>query len=243
MRKLLLLILFSCGLLSASQAQPVPAKALSFYKQALVLAGQGKQAEALPLLKKATDAYPKYFDAYLEAAIICSRLSIVNDAKFCYAKAIACRPNSCEGYVAFGNYYKETRGRADSALMYYEKALALKCDTSGMFNYNMGWCYNERNMFSKALPILKKAILFDSTSKPFINEISFSFKKLDILPEGIAYFQHYYETTKVPLYLYYIGLMYVDLKDKDKATATYNELIKVEPKFAAGLDKKIKAMP
>lgn len=221
----------------------LPKKAVAAFNQAMVLAGQGKHADALGFFKKATELYPGYYEAFVQAGISFSKLSLHADAKYCFNKAIRLKPNYCPAQIEFGNYYKDVRGKRDSAMIYYNNAQKYNCDTSALLNFNLGWCYNDMGQYDKAMAMLKKAIAIDPLYKIAITEISFTFRKLEQRAEGITYYQGQYDSTKLDIYMYWVGFFNIDLKQKDKAIAAYEELKAIGSKLAPALDKRIKAMP
>ena len=238
-RILLLAIIFLSAL--TIEAQP-PKKAVEAYNQAMQLVTQNRPGDAMAFFKTATELYPKYYQAFLEAAKSFAKLGAHADAKFCYNKVIQIKPEYCLGYMAFGTYYKEVRNKADSALMYYEKAIKLKCAITDTMNFNLGWCYNDKAQYEKATVYLKKAIEQNNNYKSAITELSFSYRKMEKFQEGIDYFQQVYNTSKVDLPLYYVGFLNVELKQKDKAQAAVEELKKIQSKLAASLQKRIDTM-
>ncbi len=223
------------------KAQP-PKKAVEAYNQAMQLVSQTKFADALGFFKTATDLYPRYYQAYLQAAITFSKLGVIRDAVFCFNKAIELKPDYCEAYIACGTFYKEARNRSDSSLMYYEKALKHNCASNDTLKFNLGWCYNDKKQYDKAMLYLKQALEHKPDYRNAINEISFSFRKSEKMEEGIAYFQELYDTHKVDLALYYVGMFYIELKQKDKATAVADELKKIQSRLAPSMQKRIDAM-
>jgi tetratricopeptide (TPR) repeat protein len=240
MKPFILLVAIFIGLHGVAQ---VPKNAQQAYAQAMAKVNEGKFVESLAFFKKATDIYPSYYEAFLEAAGVFGKLQIYNDAKFCYNKAIQLRPKSCTPYIRYGTFFKESRHRSDSALMYFEKAVKLQCDTSADLCFNMSWCYNDKKQFAKAIAQLKKLIAADNTNKKYINEISFSYHQSNAPQDGIDYFEPLYELTKLDLYKFYIGIYHLELKQKDKALKDYEELVALKSKLADKLEKRIKAAP
>lgn len=240
MKRILLLATIFLSALTID-AQP-PKKAVEAYNQAMQLVSQTKFVDAMSYFQKATELYPNYYQAYLDAAKTFAKLNLVADAIFCFNKTIKIKPDYCPGYLAFGTFYKEARNRSDSALMYYEKAIKLNCTLTDTMNFNIGWCYNDKGKYEKAIERLKKAIEQNNNYKSAITEISFSYRKMDKMQEGVDYFQQLYNTTKNGIAMYYIGFLYVAMNQKDKAQAAADELKKTNVKLAEAVQKRIDAM-
>jgi tetratricopeptide (TPR) repeat protein len=218
----------------------VPKSAQAAYEDAMAKCREGRLAESLGSFKKATDIYPAYYQAFLDAAEVFASLMSYNDAKFCFNKAVELRPRSCEPYIKYGKFFKDRRNRSDSALMFFEKAVKLKCDTSAILCFDMGWCYNSLKQFTKAMPYLKKAIALKNTNNIYINEMSFVFHQANMPQEGIDYFQPLYDKTRLDLYKFYVGVYHADMKQKDKALQDLAELVAIRSKLAEPLEKRIK---
>lgn len=237
------LLLFAILIIAGNRGMAqIPKKAQDTYNQAMALVAQNKYPEALALFKKATDLYPAYYDAFVQGGIACGKVKNEKDAKFCFTKAIQLKPKACAAYIQYGIFLKEVRGNGDSAFLFFQKAENLRCDTSALLNFNLAWCYNEKNDFEKAIVYLKKSLSIDSVYKNAISELSFSYRKLNQIKEGTDYYKEMYAKTNLDVYMYYVALMYLHIKDKENARLAYDVLEKVSPKMAEAIDRRIKAV-
>lgn len=242
MKQMILVLLVVLAGAGISRAQ-VPSKAKAAFTEAQALEKQGKLKEALDKIKLATDAYPKYYEAFALAGSIFRKYAMQSDVIFCYRKALEIKPDYCPAYVSFADFYKNVRHNIDSSFLYLDKAVKYNCtDTSKDLNYSLGYYYNEKGKYDSAIIFLKKVLALDNKSKVAINEISYSYRKKENYEEAIRQFREFHKESQLDLCLYYIGMYYVELKQKDKALATLDELKDKKSGMYTGLQKKIDTM-
>lgn len=237
-----MMIICLIALCSVGRAQ-VPQKAKTAFTEAQAFEKQGKYKEALDKIKIATDAYPKYYQAFALGGSIFRKFALHADVIFCYRKAIEIKPDYCQAYIEFADFYKTSRSNLDSSFIYLNKAAKYHCnDTSKELNYSLGYYYNEKAKYDSAIYFLKKVLSIDKKNKIALNEISYSYRKKENYEEAIREFRQFYEDSQLDLCIYYIGMFYVEMKQKDKALEALNELKDKKSGMYTGLQKKIESM-
>lgn len=227
-------------LYSATQAQPL-AKAKAFYDSGIVLKNKNMFPEALEAFNKAIALNKKYDSAYLQAAQL-----HVNSRNFDYAlfnlkKAIAISPKMTSALFALGMLYRVSKPNVDSALFFFLKAL--KTDsTSKETLCNVAWCYNAKQDYDNAIIFAIKSLDVDNGYKPAYNELGHAYHLTKRYEEGLVQFRKNLAISVVDLPMYYIGMIYIELKDKESALKQYEELKKINERSAAALKKRIDKM-
>ena len=77
-------------------------------------------------VEKAIALDPRYAEAHLNKAILCSQVRRYGDTAAAYGKALALRPNLVDAWLGHGDACFALQ-RFDDALSSYDKAIALKC--------------------------------------------------------------------------------------------------------------------
>jgi tetratricopeptide (TPR) repeat protein len=124
----------------------------------------------------------------------------------------------------------------------YKKAIQYNPKSSGS-HFGLGWCYNEKGLYSESVPVLRKSLELDNTLVAGYTEMGYAqymttqyTAALETFKKGIAL------DKKNALCRYYSGLVYIQLKDKTNANTMYNELKPIDTKLADKLLAKINAM-
>lgn len=240
--KKLVIALLVLVMYSTAHAQP-PAKAKQAYAAAQNFTTAGKYKEALDQVKLATQLYPRYYEAYTLGGSIFATLKMQGDAIFCYRKALQVKPDYCPANIQFGDFYKNSRGKLDSAFIYLSAAAKAGCaDTSRDLNFNLGYYYNDKGNYDLGIVHLKKAIALDPLYKSAITELSYSYRKKENYDEAIREFREMHSKNKMDIHLYYIGMYYIQMKKKEEALAIITEMEDKNSTMAKGLQRKIDAM-
>lgn len=161
-----------------------------------------------------------------------------------YKKALLINPENGTAYKGIGDVYRRnySPAKVDEAMESYKKAIQYNPKSAGS-HFGLGWCYNEKGIYSEAVPMLRKSLELDNTLVAGYTEMGYAqymtgknTEAIETFRKGIAL------DNKNALCRYYTGLVYIQLKDKSKATTTYNDLKSVDAKLADKLLTKINAM-
>ena len=181
-------------------------------------------------------------DTYTEIGFANYQLNKNDEAIKAYKKAIEINPKSTTAYKDLGDVYRNNfkPAKVDEAIKYYLKALAFNPKAANTY-YALGWCYAEKKNYEEAIKKFKKAIEIDPSYTLAYEEIWFIYNKQKKYKESIAIAKlGATKTIKVALFKFYMGLSYVELKDKTNATKMYNELKPLDEELALELMEKIK---
>lgn len=222
-------------------AQPAK-QATVFFKNGLILMEKGMPIEALASFKKAITLNKKYDSAYLEIAIIYTRINKVDSAIIILKDAVKVNPDFANAYVALGNVYRDNKNNTDDAIVNYLNAYKLD-STNKATLYSLAWCNNAKTYYREAIKYGLKALEIDNNYKPAYSELGHAYHQLKANEECIAQFKKNLAISVNELPLLYSGYCYMELNQKDGALKMYEELKKINTKMADGLKKKIDAMP
>ena len=157
LKSLLLFILFQWfGAMPSSFAQDNNEKAALNAKQALVFEGNGKTAEAIPLLEEAIKLDPGNINIVYELAVVYASIKDFSRSKALVLPLLAHKDIYGLVYQLLGNDYDEM-GLPDSAILIYEKGLKLFPDSGELF-LELGNMSMKKKNFINALVYYEKGI-------------------------------------------------------------------------------------
>lgn len=240
MLKQTLLVFFSFGLYAAAQAQPL-AKAKAFYNSGIELKNKNMFPEALEAFNKAIALNKKYDSAYVEAAQLYVNSRNHDNAILYLNKALSISPKMTSALMALGMVYRYSKLNVDSALICFRKIITTD-STNKLALCNMAWCYNSKQDYDNAIIFAIKALDIDNGYKPAYNELGHAYHLTKRYEEGLVQFRKNLAISVVDLPMYYIGMIYIELKDKESAIKQYEELKKINERSAASLKKRIDKM-
>ncbi len=209
-----------------------------FYKKGFSENELGRYNDAIISLTQASRIYAEDAGCYTELGYAYTKLENADEALVNYRKAVELSPASAVGYNGMGDVYKDIKKDAAEALKHYLKALEINPDNKKA-NYCIGWCYNDLDKYTEAVPYLKKAIEIDSRYVSAITELGYSDYALEHYDDALAQFKKAINIDKTELAVYYSGLCYVGLKQKPDAVKMYNDLKGMSSDYADKLRKKI----
>jgi protein O-GlcNAc transferase len=240
MKKFFVIAFLSCFFSAAAQNQPV-SKAVVFYKKAKQLEQQGMFLEAIAAYKRGILADKKYDSAHLALASLFLRISQNDSAIAVLKNAIKNKPGFTGAHEMLGLINRDYTRNSAEAIKHYLNAV--KYDSSNKVNYySLAWCSNDLKKYQDAVMYADKALNIDNNYKPAYNEMAHAYRNLKAYSEGIAHFKRRLEISVNEQPLYYSALCYLELKDKEGAQKMYEELLKLNPKSAEALKKKIDAV-
>ncbi|HMD00915.1 MAG TPA: tetratricopeptide repeat protein, partial [Ferruginibacter sp.] len=240
MYKRLIVITLALFSICSIQAQP-PKTAQIVYQQGVDFMMKENYQKAMISFFKAVSLYKQYDSALFQMGNINAHFQSFDTAINFYKKALAANPRYVEALINLGGLYKNTQHDINSALGCYLKVIAIDSTNKDALVW-VAWCYNNLKHYDKAIPYAIKALDLDNNLKGAYGELGFAYKMSKRYAEAVEQFKKNIARSPNEIPMFYAGLCYIELKDKDGATSMYNELVKISSKLADGLKKKIDAM-
>jgi tetratricopeptide (TPR) repeat protein len=237
MLKLFLVSLSIFVSFNPANAQP-PKNAQIVYQQGIAFMGKEQYPDAMASFFKALAFYENYDSAYFQMAEINVKFNSIDTAISFYKKALAINPNYLQTLINLAAVYKNFKSDVITGLGYYLRALAID-STNKETLYYTAWCYNSLKDYDNAIRYAVRALAIDNNYRIVYGELGYAYHLSGKFAEGVEQFKKNIAISKNDLPIYYCGLCYVELKDKVGATSMYDELIKMSPKLADLLKKKI----
>lgn len=234
-------LMFCSVVAAAVMAQPVPSKAVSLFKKGKQLQEQGMYLEAVAVYKRAILADKKYDSSYLALASLYLRISQNDSAVQVLKAAIKVKPGLTAAHELMGMVYRDYIRNSAEAMLHYTNAVKLDSTNKASW-YALAWCCNDLKRYEEAIAYAVKALDIDNAYRPAYNEMAHAYRKLGTYKEAIAAFRKRLDVSVTDQPLYYSGLCYIELKDKEGAQKMYDELQKLQSKSADALKKRIEKM-
>jgi tetratricopeptide (TPR) repeat protein len=204
----------------------------------LTLVDQGKLDDAVAVLRRAVDLYPKDSNFHYNVGVALAAQNNLDEAIAEFRRALAldskdarARNNLCTAYNNRGNALA-TRNDLDKAIADYRQALDIDPDFAVAY-YNLGNALNKQNKPVEAAKAFKKAVkiqpdFFNAQlnlgvalgPQNKLDEAEVALRKAVSLQPGNA------------LARYNLGLALAGQKKLDEAIAEYREAIKIDPTSA-----------
>lgn len=234
------LIFIACFIVAGLQAQPV-SKARPFYIKGQQLQQEGRFLEAVTAFKRAVLADKKYDSSHLALASLYLRISQNDSAVLVLKNAVKNKPGFAAAHELLGMAYRDYIKNSKEAREHYINAV--KYDSANKENwYSLAWCSNDLKDYNDAIGYAIKALDIDNSYRPAYNELGHAYRRLENYKEAIETFKKRIDISVTDQPLYYSGLCYIELKDKEGARRMYEELVKIQAKSAEALKKRIDAM-
>lgn len=241
MKRFLLLLVVIFFLSEGITAQPPVSKAVPVYKKAKQLEQQGMYFEAIAAYKKAIQSDKKFDSSYLSLATLYLRISQNDSAILVLKNAIKLNPLFTAAQVMLGMTYRDYVKNSAEAMKYYTTAAALDSTNKEVW-YALAWCSNDLKKYDDAIRYAERALNIDNSYRPAYNEMGHAYRKMEKYAEAITAFKKRLDISVNEQPLYYTGLCYLELKDKEGARRMYAELVKLQSKSADALKKRIDGM-
>ena len=241
MRKFLLVITGSLLLLLSATAQTTPKYKLLFRK-GIEMKNINLFPEAMSFFKRSLSLNKNFDSVYTEIGSLYITTGKPDSAVFYLNKAFAINPKLAEPQIILGNLYRDIKSNTDSALICYLGALKVDSLNKKIL-YSIAWCYNAKKDYEKVFPYAIKALEIDNTYRPAYGEMAHAYRNTKKYAEAVEQFKKYFTVTPpIDLPYFYSGLCYMELNQKENAMKMHDELIKINPKMAENLKKKLDAM-
>ncbi|MBS1509645.1 MAG: tetratricopeptide repeat protein [Bacteroidetes bacterium] len=239
MMKKLYILSFLFFVVFCAAAQPGKQAAL-WLKKAQLQEGQGLTPQAIVSYNKAIALNKNLDSAYIKLALLYARITQPDSAVTVLKKAVKHKPSFTAAYLLMGNIYRDNMQKYDEAIGSYLEAL--KTDSTNTLTiYGVAWCYNAKKEYHEAIKYALKALDIDNNYKPAYNELGHAYRQLGAFDECINALKQRLAVSYNDLPMLYIGYCYMELKKKDDAYNTYEELKKHNDNMAGALKKKLDA--
>lgn len=212
-----------------------------YYKKGYCENELGKYNEAIVSLNRANELNANDAKTYNELGYAYTKLKNADDAIKNFNKSLEINGKSFYATNGLGDVYKDLKKNVAEALKYYLRAVDIEPGNKKS-NYWAGWCYNDMGKNNDAVPFLKKAIEADGKYVNAITELGYSDYALQNYDDALAQFKKAIAIEKTDLSVYYSGLCYVGMKQKNDALKMYNDLKEMNSDYADKLKKKIDDM-
>jgi tetratricopeptide (TPR) repeat protein len=203
---------------------------------------QEKYSEAIKSLKKCVELDDKYTNGFSELGYAYYKLNLNDEAIANYRFSMMLN-NETDYHPILGiaNVYYDNLKNYDSAMAYYEKGLLLTKTNKSAY-YRLGWCYNEKQEFAKAINPLKEAVLLDAEYDEARTELGYAYYKLDQYDDALAQFRPIMNhDSKNELSRYYAGFCYYLKNDQVNLKRMIDELTALNStKYVETLTKYVK---
>ena len=197
--------------------------------------------DALVSIKKANDLKPNNVKFLNELGYTYYMLKNTDDALRNYNKALSLDAKSTTALNGIADVSRKLKKETEEAIRLYRKTLEVNPKNTKA-NYWIGWCYNELEKPSEAIPYLKKVIAEDDKYTSAYTELGYCDYSLKNYDEALVNFKKAMAIEKTELGLYYTGLCYVEKKQKPDAVKMMNELKGMDSEYAEKLQKLIDKM-
>ncbi len=197
---------------------------------------------AIEQLQKASLLLKNNFKISYELGHAYFYLDSVTASLKCFRESIRLKPDYSLPYVGLGDLYRDKLSNTSDALSFYLKAYAID-SSHKKTNYWIGWCYNDLEKYSKAIPYLEKVIAGDPVNILATIELAFSQYSLAKYDEALITLEKVLSLQPKPaLALYYAGLCNIKKGRKTAAVNMYNDLVILNSEYALELFAEIKKM-
>lgn len=180
-----------------------------------------------------------YINTYLELGFAATRLKQDEEAIGYFKKAIEIDPKNHIPYNGIGEVYRDNKKDMTEAMNWYQKTLSINSmERKG--NFGMGYCLNSTGKYNEAIIYLKKAIEKEPDYVAAHVELGYSFYKTGMNTDAISYLNKAIALNpKNENSRYYLTLIYVDQKNKEKAQKAVDELKSLSSKHVSQLQAKV----
>lgn len=214
---------------------------LYWYRKGFSYNAQKNYEAAKIALLRSLENKTDYTNTYLELGFACSRLKLNDEAISYYTKAKEIEPQNHVAYNGIAEVYRDNKKDMDMAMSWYQKALAVKADERKAC-FGMGYCLNSKARYGEAIPYLKKAIEKEPTYTAAYVELGYSYYKTNNSLAETNLKKAIELSAKNENARFYLGLMYIDQKNRSKAQQMVDELKALNSKNAASLQEKVNKM-
>ncbi|MFZ4056748.1 MAG: tetratricopeptide repeat protein [Ferruginibacter sp.] len=181
-----------------------------------------------------TDCYNELGYAYYKQEKI--RLASEN-----YITSISYKPTQTTAYTGMGDIKRLKEKQYDSALYYYKRSVANGTKSASVY-YGIGWISNSQKNYDTAIVYLSKAISILPKYSYAMTELGYSYIKLNNPTLGQQFLNESIAIEVTDANLYYLGLSYVNTKNKTKALEVLNQMKQKQFPTADNLEKLINRM-
>ena len=244
MQKLILLVLFSSFVFASSFAQN--SKAYTYYLSGIAYKNKSKFPEAHVAFKKAISLDKKLDSAYVEIGFLNMRTSKYDSASYNFYKALSINREYVMAYYGLGLLFRDSKAKYDSSILCFSMVLGidstrnLRDDSIHRISYySIAWCYNTLKNYDKAIYYAAKALEVDNNYRPAYGELGHAFHASQKYEEAVIQFKKNIAISPVDLSIFYLGMVYNEMKNKEAAWQQVEALKPLNPRLAESLKKNI----
>lgn len=180
-----------------------------------------------------------YINTYLELGFAATKLKQDDEAIGYFKKAIEIDSKSHIPYNGIAEVYRDNKKDMTEAMNWYQKTLAVNA-SERKANFGMGYCLNSKGKYSEAITYLKKAIEKEPDYVAAHVELGYSLYQTGMNTEAISYLNKAISLNpKNENSRYYLTLIYVSQKNKDKAQKAVDELRSLSSRHVSQLQAKV----
>lgn len=158
-----------------------------------------------------------------------------------YKNALLIDPKYGTAFKGIGDVYRRnySPAKVTEAMENYKKAIEYNPNSAGG-NFGLGWCYNEQSKYADAITYLNKALNLDSKMVAAYTELGYAQYMQSLNNEAINTFKQGIALDyKNKLCRYYLGLVYIKIKDKANAQSMVSELYNLDQPLSTKLKAKV----
>lgn len=196
----------------------------ALYGLALLLCGQKRLTEAIPLFQHILSLYPDHLDTQMHLAAALNDNGRSDEALAVYHRLLAACPDHAEGHYNIG-VLEHARGNHFQAESHYRQALTINARDADC-HYNLGLLLKELGRPKDAVASYLQAIDIDPDDSEIHYNLGMALKDLHLFAEAVLAFDR-----AVELYPDYgpaysaLGMMHQHLGETEKALHAYNQAI------------------
>lgn len=180
-----------------------------------------------------------YINTYLELGFAATKLKQDDEAIGYFKKANEIDPKSHIPYNGIAEVYRDNKKDMTEAMNWYQKTLSINA-MERKANFGMGYCLNSAGKYNEAITYLKKAIEKEPDYVAAHVELGYSLYKTGMNTDAINYLNRAIALNpKNENSRYYLTLIYVSQKNKEKAQKTIDELKSLSSKYVSQLQIKV----
>ncbi len=217
-------------------------RAAVYYDAGMKAAAKGLYPDAILSFQMAVSLNKMYDSAYAEMGNAYYRINKIDSALICYKKALTVNPNWGQMHLAIGNIYRDVKMQYDEAIIHYKDAIKVN-PSDKLACYSLAWCYNAKKDYDNAILYATKALDIDNNYRHPYNELAHAYRQTAKYEDCVAQFKKNMAISPIDLPVYYCGLCLLQLNQKEEAMKMQEQLLKINPKLAETLRKKVEAGP
>lgn len=216
-----------------------PANYIAAHNVAYAYNETGNYNEAIRWAAEALKHKRDYYQAHAETGYAYLKLGQGDNAIAAYRRALQIKPDHAASHFGIGDVYFEALKDYPMALANYTRGLQYSPDNQAAL-YRSGWCYNNQQRYQEAITTLTKLLEINSQPAHYHREIAYSYWKSGRTAEAMTTLNRAIQLNRdEAVSYYYLGLIYVEQRNRDAATRMHRELVRLNSPNAQALLEQI----